>query len=34
MAKAIVGIFNNEDNAQKAAEQIKEQGLRTMIFQL
>ncbi|HHX18755.1 MAG TPA: hypothetical protein GX727_07845 [Clostridium sp.] len=29
MAKTIVGIFNNEDNAQRAAEQIKEQGLRT-----
>lgn len=29
MAKTIVAIFNNEDNAQRAAEQIKEQGLRT-----
>ena len=29
MAKTIVAVFNNQDNAQRAAEQIKEQGLRT-----
>ncbi|MDQ2086029.1 hypothetical protein RBH29_06195 [Herbivorax sp. ANBcel31] len=29
MAKTMVAIFNNQDNAQKAAEQLKEQGLRT-----
>ncbi|HQD29718.1 general stress protein [Acetivibrio saccincola] len=29
MAKTIVAVFNNQDDAQRAAEQIKEQGLRT-----
>lgn len=28
MAKTIVAVFNDQDNAQRAAEEIKEQGLR------
>lgn len=29
MAKTIVAVFSSQDNAQRAAEQIKDQGLRT-----
>ncbi|TYQ14792.1 UNVERIFIED_CONTAM: putative membrane protein [Acetivibrio alkalicellulosi] len=29
MSKTIVAIFDNQDNAQRAAEQLKERGLRT-----